>query len=104
MVTANPLRDRDIGSRGVLMAGDHGNHILLLVNGHAVNEPLYGSAQFGRGHGVPFEMIDHLEVVIGPGSVLYGSSAMFGVINVITKRAKDFAGTHIIGETEVGKS
>ena len=104
VVTANPLRDPDIGSRGVLMTGDHGNHILLLINGHAVNEPLYGSAQFGRGLGVPMEMIDHLEVVIGPGSVLYGSSAMFGVINVITKRAKDFAGTHAIGETEVGKS
>jgi outer membrane cobalamin receptor len=104
VVTANPLRDPDIGSRGVLMTGDHGNHILLLINGHAVNEPLYGSAQFGRGMGVPFEMIDHLEVVIGPGSVLYGSSAMFGVINVITKRAKDFVGTHLIAETEVGKS
>ena len=104
VVTANPLRDPDIGSRGVLVTGDHGNHILLLINGHAVNEPLYGSAQFGRGMGVPLEMIDHLEVVIGPGSVLYGSSAMFGVINVITKRAKDFAGTHVIAETEVGKS
>ncbi|HMJ51769.1 MAG TPA: TonB-dependent receptor [Polyangiaceae bacterium] len=104
VVTANPLRDPDIGSRGVLMTGDRGNHILLLINGHSVNEPLYGSAQFGRGMGVPMEMIDHLEVVIGPGSVLYGSSAMFGVINVITKRAKDFAGTHVIAETEVGKS
>jgi outer membrane receptor for ferrienterochelin and colicins len=104
VVTGNPLRDPDIGSRGVLMTGDRGNHFLLLINGHAVNEPLYGSAQFGRGLGVPMELIDHLEVVIGPGSVLYGSSAMFGVINVITKRAKDFAGTHVVAETEVGKS
>jgi outer membrane receptor for ferrienterochelin and colicins len=104
VVTANPLRDPDIGSRGVMMTGDRGNHFLLLVNGHYVNEPLYGTAHFGRGMGVPFEMIDHLEVVIGPGSVLYGSSAMFGVINVITKRAKDFAGTHVVAETEVGKS
>jgi outer membrane cobalamin receptor len=104
VVSGNPLRDPDIGSRGVMMTGDRGNHFLLLINGHSVNEPLYGSAHFGRGLGVPFEMIDHLEVVIGPGSVLYGSSAMFGVINVITKRAKDFAGTHVIAETEVGKS
>jgi outer membrane cobalamin receptor len=104
VVTANPLRDPDIGSRGVMMPSDRGNHFLLLVNGHYVNEPLYGTAHFGRGMGVPFEMIDHLEVVIGPGSVLYGSSAMFGVINVITKRAKDLAGTHVVAETEVGKS
>jgi outer membrane receptor for ferrienterochelin and colicins len=104
VVTANPLRDPEIGSRGVLMTGDRGNHILLLINGHAVNEQLYGSAQFGRGMGVPIEMIDHIEVVIGPGSVLYGSSAMFGVINVITKRAKDMPGTHVVAESEVGKS
>ena len=97
---ATPTSDR----AAWLMTGDRGNHFLLFVNGHAVNEPLYGSAQFGRGLGIPLELIDHLEVVIGPGSVLYGSSAMFGVINVITKRAKDFAGTHVIGETEVGKS
>jgi outer membrane receptor for ferrienterochelin and colicins len=104
VVTANPLRDPDIGARGVLITGDRGNHLLLLLNGHAVNEPLYGSAQFGRGAGIPMELIDHVEVIIGPGSVLYGSNAMFGVINVITKRAKDFGGMHAIVETEVGKS
>lgn len=104
VVTANPLRDVDIGARGVMIAGDRGNHLLLLVNGHAVNEPLFGSAQFGRGAGIPLELVDHVEVIIGPGSVLYGSNAMFGVVNVITKRAKDFAGTHAVAETEIGKS
>jgi outer membrane cobalamin receptor len=104
VVTADPLRDHDIGARGVLITGDRGNHLLLLVNGHASNEPLYGSAQFGRGAGIPMELIDHIEVIIGPGSILYGSSAMFGVINVITKRAKDFEGSHVVAETEIAKS
>jgi outer membrane cobalamin receptor len=104
VVTADPLRDHDIGARGVLIEGDRGNHLLLLINGHRVNEPLYGAARFGRGAGIPMELIDHIEVIIGPGSVLYGSNAMFGVINVITRRAKDFEGSHVIVETEVAKS
>lgn len=104
VVTQNPLRDVGVGARGVLITGDRGNHLLLLVNGHAVNEPLFGAAQFGRGAGIPMELVDHIEVIVGPGSVLYGSNAMFGVINVVTKRAKDFAGVHVAAETEIAKS
>ena len=62
-------------------------HFLVLVDGHAMNEPLRGSAWTGVGSGVPIEIIDHIEVIVGPGSVLYGSNAMFGLINVVTKRA-----------------
>jgi outer membrane receptor protein involved in Fe transport len=103
-VTSNPLRSVDIGARGVLIPSDQGNHILLLVDGHAVNEALYGAARFERGAGIPMELVDHIEVILGPGSVLYGSNAMLGVINVVTKRAKDFAGTHVAAESEIGKS
>jgi outer membrane cobalamin receptor len=104
VVTQNPLKSVDIGARGVLLPSDNGDHLLLLINGHAVNEPLFGSARFERGLGIPLEMIDHIEVVLGPGSVLYGSNAMLGVINVITKRAKDWTGVHVAAETEVLKS
>jgi outer membrane receptor protein involved in Fe transport len=104
MVTSNPLHQVDIGARGVMLPNDSGDHVLLLINGHAVNEPLFGTARFERGAGVPVEMIDHVEVILGPGSVLYGSNAMLGVINIITKRAKDWNGVHVIGETEIGKS
>ncbi len=104
VVTANPLGPVDIGARGVMFPRDFGDHFLLLVNGHAVNEPLFGTAHFDRGAGIPMEMVDHIEVILGPGSVLYGSNAMLGVINVITKRAKDWHGTHVVGETEVSRS
>lgn len=104
VVTSNPLHQVDVGARGVMLTKDQGNHFLLLVNGHVMNEPLFGSARFERGAGIPFEMIDHIEVVIGPGSVLYGSYAMLGVINVVTKRAKDWKGGHLVGEFEPGKS
>ena len=102
--TANTLRAPEVGSRGVLIANDQGNHFLLLVDGHAVNEALYGSARFGRGAGIPMEIVDRIEIILGPGSVLYGSSAMLGVVNVVTKQARDFAGTHVVAESEIGKS
>jgi len=101
MVTQNTLDDVEIGARGVLLTGDYGDHVLLLINGHAVNEQWDGTAYFGRGAGVPFELIDHIEVTLGPGSVLYGSQAMLGVINVVTKRAKDFDGIHLVAESEL---
>jgi outer membrane receptor for ferrienterochelin and colicins len=102
--TANTLRAPEVGSRGVLISNDQGNHFLLLVDGHAVNEALYGSARFGRGAGIPMEIVDRIEIILGPGSVLYGSSAMLGVVNVVTKQARDFAGTHVVAESEIGKS
>lgn len=96
--TSENLDGGEIGSRGVLLTGDHNSHFLLLVDGHALNEPLRGSAWLGAGTGIPMELIDHIEVIVGPGSVLYGSNAMFGIINVVTKRAKDNAGLHLIAE------
>ena len=88
----------EIGARGVLLSGDFGNHVLLLVDGHMVNEPWDGTAYYDRSAGVPFDLVDHIEVILGPGSVLYGSSAMLGVVNIITKRAKDYAGVHLLAE------
>jgi outer membrane receptor for ferrienterochelin and colicins len=101
MLTQNPLHSVDIGARGVLLTSDFGNHVLLLVNGHAMNEQWDGTAYFERGAAIPFELIDHIEIILGPGSVLYGSSAMLGVINIITKRASAFDGYHLVVESEL---
>jgi outer membrane receptor for ferrienterochelin and colicins len=103
-MTSNPLRSPEVGSRGVLVTNDQGNHFLLLIDGHAVNEALFGAARFGRGAGIPLEIVDRIEVILGPGSVLYGSSAMLGVINVVTKQARDFSGTRLVVESDVAQS
>jgi outer membrane receptor for ferrienterochelin and colicins len=100
MVTSTSLHTHEIGARGVAINGDYGNHVLLLIDGHAVNEAWNGTAYFERGAGIPFESVDHIEVMLGPGSVLYGSQAMLGVINVVTKRAEDFRGLRLIAEGE----
>jgi hypothetical protein len=58
LVTSDPLRTPEIGARGVLLSNDDGKHVLLLVNGHAINDPLYGAARFDQGAGVPIGLDD----------------------------------------------
>lgn len=97
--TSDNLAGGEVGARGVLLTGDHGSHFLVMVDGYAVNDPLRGGSTLGVGAGTPLELIDHIEIIVGPGSVLYGSNAMFGLVNVVTKRAKDYTGVHVIAES-----
>jgi len=101
IITENPLGTVEVGTRGTLLNLDYGNHLLVVLDGHVLNEPWNGTAYFDRMVGVPFELIDHIEMILGPGSVLYGSNAMEGVINIVTKRAKDFTGLHVVAESEL---
>lgn len=89
MVSQDPLHSVEVGVRGVLFTADYGNHVLVVVDGHVMNEQWNGTAYFEQGLGIPLELVDHLELSLGPGSVLYGSSAMLGVINVVTRRARN---------------
>lgn len=76
------------GSGGIKIRGVGGsptNAILMMVDGQPQFAGLYSHpvADFYE-----TEYVDHVEVMRGPGSVLYGSNAMGGVINVITKHAQ----------------
>lgn len=57
----------------------------VLVNGVTVNSPSLGSADVGK---IPMNAIDRIEVVKGSGSVLYGSGAMGGLVNIFTKEPR----------------
>jgi outer membrane cobalamin receptor len=92
------LLSPEIGARGVHFTGDNADHVLLLVDGHVLNEPYFGSVQLGQGAGIPLELIDHIEVILGPGSAIYGSNAVLAVINVVTKSAETYKGTHVAAE------
>jgi len=87
--------DRDyryVGVRGFNRPGDYNSRILLLVDGYRANEPIYDTALIGTEFFLDVDLIDRVEVVRGPGSSVYGSNAVFGVVNVITKRGRDFNG------------
>ncbi|HXK17787.1 MAG TPA: TonB-dependent receptor [Polyangiaceae bacterium] len=101
MVVEKRFQTGQVGSRGVLLPSDFGSHVLLMVDGHVLNEQWGATSYIDRGTTIPFELIDHIEVVLGPGSVLYGSNAMLGIVHIVTKRAKDFAGVHIAVESEL---
>ncbi len=61
--------------------------VKLLIDGVAINNSYRGSIYYY--HDFPVELIDRIEVMRGPGAIYYGSNAMSGVINVITKNAKE---------------
>jgi len=88
-----------VGARGFGVLGDFNSRILMLVDGHRVNENVYSGMIVDNGLIVNIDIIDRIEVVRGSGSSLYGNNAFFGVINVMTKRGRDIQGLKIIAST-----
>src|SRR5712691_7675464 len=72
------------------------NKLLVLIDGRTVYTPLY-SGVFWDVQDVPLWDIDRIEVISGPGATLWGANAVNGVINVITKDAKDTQGLLLSG-------
>ena len=75
-----------LGVRGLQRPGDYNNKMLLAIDGHKMNGPVYGDASFGPELGLDLEIVERIEVVRGPGSALYGSNAVLAVVNVVTRR------------------
>jgi iron complex outermembrane receptor protein len=70
------------------------NKLLVLVDGRSIYSTL-SSGVFWDAHGLMLQNIDRIEVISGPGGALYGSNAMNGVINIITRSTEDTRGTLI---------
>jgi outer membrane receptor for ferrienterochelin and colicins len=77
------------GTRGFGLPTDYNTRLLLLIDGHRYNDNIFESFYINEDFPVDIDMIERVEVVRGPSSSLYGASAFFGVINVITKRGRD---------------
>jgi outer membrane receptor protein involved in Fe transport len=65
------------------------SHVLVLINGRPTRERVWGGTDSDIYQAFPINTIDHIEVVRGPGSVLYGTNAYTGVINIITKKEEN---------------
>jgi outer membrane receptor for ferrienterochelin and colicins len=84
--------DRDytfVGVRGFGRLGDWNSRILVLIDGHRINNNVLGQAMLGNEFLVDVDMIERVEIVCGPSSSLYGANAFFAVINVITRTTKE---------------
>jgi outer membrane receptor protein involved in Fe transport len=91
-----------VGTRGFGRPTDYNNRILVLVDGHTLNEHVWGSAPVGADLTVNLSAVERIEVVRGPGSVLYGTSAMFAVINIVTKTGTQLDGVVVSGRVGSG--
>jgi iron complex outermembrane recepter protein len=72
------------------------NKLLVLMDGRTVYTPLFSGA-FWDTEDTVLEDIDRIEVIRGPGATLWGANAVNGVINIITKKAKETQGTLVVG-------
>jgi outer membrane cobalamin receptor len=92
-----------LGTRGFSRPTDYNNRVVLLVDGHTTNEQVWGAAEIA---GVPFDLdaVERIEVVRGPGSALYGTSAMFAVINIVTKSGAALDGISATGRVGTGRA
>ncbi|MEY2409178.1 MAG: iron complex outerrane recepter protein [Verrucomicrobiota bacterium] len=86
-----------IGVRGVNRPGDYGGRVLITVDGHRLNEPVYDSAFNGNEFPLDVDMIERVEIIRGSGSSLYGNNAFFAVINVITRHGDGINGIEASG-------
>jgi len=94
------------GAQAVDLRGLGPNHTLVLVNGRRIADypqAYGGNSNFTDISNIPTTMIDHIDVLSGSDSAVYGSDAIAGVINFVLKKRAD--GTTVDfreGETELG--
>src|ERR1041384_55646 len=90
-ITANQW---GISSRG--FNGLYANKLLVLIDGRSVYSPIFSGVNWDS-QDTLIEDIERIEVIRGPGATLWGANAVNGIINVITKNARDTQGTLITG-------
>jgi iron complex outermembrane receptor protein len=72
------------------------NKLLVLIDGRAIYTPTF-SGVFWDAQDVMLEDVERIEVISGPGGVLWGANAVNGVINILTRSAADTRGTLLAG-------
>lgn len=87
-----------LGLRGFARPGDYNTRMLLLVDGHRMNDNIYDQALIGTESPIDVDLIERVEVIRGPSSSLYGTNAFFAVVNVITKRGGSAEGLEVSAE------
>ena len=83
--------------QGIALRGNWSNEgkILVMMDGQPFNELLYQTVAVGNRF--PVDAIERIEIIRGPGSAIYGGSAEYGVINIITKAAESLNGVEVYG-------
>ena len=72
------------------------NKLLVMIDGRSIYNPLFGGVYWDVQY-APLKDLDRIEVVSGPGGTLWGANAVNGVINIVTKTAKETQGLYASG-------
>ncbi|MFZ5994669.1 MAG: TonB-dependent receptor plug domain-containing protein [Thermodesulfobacteriota bacterium] len=75
------------GSSSIYLRGTNNAHTLIMIDGVKVGDPMAGDGKMSISH-LSTDNIERIEIIRGAQSVLYGSDAIGGVINIITKKGK----------------
>lgn len=75
-----------VGFRGISRTQDYGNKVPILQDGLLMNDDILVQSFAGHEGRTDLDDLERIEVVRGPGSVLYGTNAFLGVINLVTRR------------------
>src|SRR5580693_9148004 len=90
--------DRDysfVGVRGFGRLGDSNNRILVLIDGHRINDNVFGEPYLGTEFLIDVDLLERVEIIRGPSSSLYGADAFFAVINVVTRKPPQLKGLEL---------
>ena len=71
--------------RGLGQPEDYGNRLLVLQDGHSLNDDVDNASAIGSNARTDLGDVERIEVVRGPGSLLYGTGALSGVVNLVTR-------------------
>jgi iron complex outermembrane receptor protein len=83
------------GARGFSPTGDLNFRVLVMIDGHRTNDAIYDQAKLSGDLPLDLGLVDRIEIIRGPGASMYGGNALFGVINLITKQAKQIDGAQL---------
>lgn len=89
----------NIGTPAVEVRGlvtDSSEKVLVLINGHSVNNNLVNGGATWTYEQFPIDDIERVEIVRGPASALYGADAFLAVINIITERGRSLDGEELL--------
>ncbi len=84
-----------LGSRGFNRIGDYNSRFQLTVNGLRTNDAVFDMAYLGSEFPLDMALIQRIEFAPGPGSSIYGSNAMLGVINIVTRTGAELSGLRV---------
>jgi outer membrane receptor for ferrienterochelin and colicins len=96
-----------VGVRGFGPPGDYNSRVLLLLDGHWINDNVTGGAVFGTEMPFDIDLVERVEVIRGPNSSVYIANALLAIINVVTKRGRDVKGLEVsedLGSYRTSKS